>query len=89
MRQLSELLQGIEPVRKSISKLSCSLSPQSISKLASSTEIMDDLVALVLSHNFISHNCVLYASALGAGRVDLLLRARRVVRREVFNESAL
>ena len=50
---------------------------------------MDELVALVLSHNFILHNCVLYASALGAGRVDLFLRARRVVRREVFNESAL
>ena len=50
---------------------------------------MDDLVVLVLSHNFISHDCVLYASALDAGRVDLFLRARRVVRREVFNESAL
>jgi len=50
---------------------------------------MDELVALVSSHNFILHDCVLYASALGAGRVDLFWRARRVVRREVFNESAL
>ena len=49
---------------------------------------MDELVALVLSHNFISHNCVLYASALGAGRVNSISRVARGAR-EVFHESAL